>query len=39
MGWTLQEIAELLGHEDINTTRMYVTVKTETIESKYRRCM
>ena len=39
MGWTLQEIAELLGHEDINTTRMYVTVKTETIEGKYRRCM
>lgn len=33
-GWTIEEIADALGHEDINTTRIYVTKPQSHIKNR-----
>lgn len=37
-GMPIQEVAFILGHENINTTLKYVHITEQSVESSYRRC-
>ena len=37
-GMSVQEVAKILGHENINTTMIYVYINQRAIENNYRKC-